>query len=96
VISGFTASVAAVMVKLTRSDTNKLPVGGAVELTGGAAVWVLLKTVEKVANVMNVVSERIQKSSCSKYNIDYSDDEYMTPTSAHRELLIEISPLNNV
>jgi len=79
VISGFTASVAAVMVKLTRSDTNKLPVGGAVELTGGAAVEVLLKTVEKVANVMNVVSERIQKSSCSKYNIDYSDDEYMTP-----------------
>lgn len=51
-------------------------VGSAVELNGGAggtvtrgAVAVVLKIIEKVTDVMNVVeSEKIHNSSCNKYN----------------------------
>lgn len=51
-------------------------VGSAVEMNGGAggtvtggAVAVVLKIIEKVTDVMNVVeSEKIHNSSCNKYN----------------------------
>lgn len=52
-----------------------LPLGGdAVVLKGGVAV-VLLKTIVKVTDAINVLLESIQQSSGSKYNIDYSNPD---------------------
>lgn len=48
--------------------------GGAVVLKRGAAVM-LLKTIVKVTDAMNILPERIQESSGSKYNIDYSNPD---------------------